>query len=69
VEDELAAGGGVSVASRRLRKPMPRSARLVMVSTRWRRERPRRSSFQTTQGVAGAEPVQELIYLALKNVW
>jgi hypothetical protein len=25
--------------------------------------------FPDDQGVAGAEPVQELIYLALKNVW
>jgi hypothetical protein len=49
IEDELAAGGGVSVASWRLRKPMPRSARLVTVSTRCRRERPRRSSLQTTR--------------------
>jgi hypothetical protein len=56
----------VSIASWRLRNPTPRSARPVMVSTRWRRERPSRSSFQTTvefpddEGVAGAQLVQEL---------
>ena len=49
VEDELAAGVVVSIAFWRLRNPMPRSARPVMVSTRCRGERPRRSSFQTTR--------------------
>jgi hypothetical protein len=61
VEDELAAGVAVSIASCRLRKPTPRSARLVMVSTRWRRERPRRSIFQGDQGVAGAQLVRHLL--------
>ena len=49
VEDELAAGVVVSIASCRLRNPTPRSARPVTVSTRWRSERPRRSSCQTTR--------------------
>jgi hypothetical protein len=39
---------------------MRRSARLVTVSARCRRERPRRPSLQTTRGVAGAEPIQDL---------
>jgi hypothetical protein len=49
VEDELAAGVVVSIASWRLRSPTPRSARPVTVSTRCRKERPRRSSLQTTR--------------------
>ena len=49
MEDKLAAGVVVSMASCRLRNPTPRSASPVMVSTRWWRERPRRSSFQTTR--------------------
>jgi hypothetical protein len=47
----------VSIASWRLRNPIPCSARPVTVSTRWRRERPRRSSFQTTR----VSPVEELL--------
>jgi len=39
---------------------MPRSARLVTVSTRCRRERPRQSSLETTRVSPGAELVQEL---------
>jgi hypothetical protein len=61
VEDELAAGVVVSIASWRLRKPTPHSARPVMVSTRWRRERPRRSSFQTTRVSPGAQLVQDRV--------
>jgi hypothetical protein len=50
VEDELAARGGGGV-DRLLEAAEPNalSARPVMVSTRWRRDRPRRSSFQTTR--------------------
>jgi hypothetical protein len=33
----------------------------VTVSTRWRRERPSRSSFQTTRASPGAELVQDLL--------
>jgi hypothetical protein len=61
VEDELAAGVVVSIASCRLRNPMPRSASPVMMSTRWRNDRPRRSSFQTTRVSPRAELVQELL--------
>jgi len=52
------AGGGrracrrgvvVSIASWRLRNPIPRSASPVTVSTRCRSDRPNRSSFQTTR--------------------
>jgi hypothetical protein len=46
----LPPGVVVSIVSCRLRKPTPHSARPVTVSTRWRSERPRRSSFQTTSG-------------------
>ena len=45
----LPPGVVVSIASWRLRKPIPRSARPVTVSTRWRSERPNRSSFHTTR--------------------
>ena len=38
----------VSMLSWRLRNPIPRSRRAASVSTRWRSDRPRRSSFQTT---------------------
>jgi hypothetical protein len=61
VEDELAAGVVVSIASCKLRNPTPQSARPVTVSTRSRSDRPRRSSFQTTQGVARAQLVEELL--------
>jgi hypothetical protein len=40
---------------------MPRSARLVTVSTRCRRDRPSRSSFQATRVSPGAELIQELL--------
>jgi hypothetical protein len=53
VEHQLAAGVVVSMASWRLRNPMPRPARPVTVSTSWRRERPRRSSFHPTRGSPG----------------
>jgi hypothetical protein len=49
MEHELAPGVVVSIASWRLQNPTPRSARPVTVSTRCRRERPNRSSFQTTR--------------------
>jgi hypothetical protein len=39
----------VSTCSCRLRNSTPRSTRPVMVSTRWRSDRPSRSSFQTTR--------------------
>ena len=39
----------VSMLSWRLRNPIPRSRRAARVSTRWRSDRPRRSSFQTTR--------------------
>jgi hypothetical protein len=55
----LPPGVVVSIASCRLRNPTPRSASPVMVSTRWRRERPRRSSLQTTR-CRRAQLVQEL---------
>src|SRR5215218_10170306 len=45
----LPPGVVVSIASCRLRNPIPRSATPVTVSTRCRRERPRRSSFHTTR--------------------
>jgi hypothetical protein len=45
----LPPGVVVSTASCKLRNPMPWSARPVTVSTRCRRERPRRSSFHTTR--------------------
>jgi hypothetical protein len=49
MEDELAAGGGGLGRLWTLRNLMPRSAKLVTVSTRCRRERPRRSRLQTSR--------------------
>jgi hypothetical protein len=61
VEDELAAGGGGVDGLLELRNPTPCSASPVTVSTRWRRERPSRSSFQTTRVSPGPKLVQELL--------
>src|SRR5215207_7634234 len=60
VKTSLPPGGVVSITSWRLRNPMPRSARLVTVSTRCRRERPRRVQSPDDQGVVGAQLVEEL---------
>jgi hypothetical protein len=56
----LPPGVVVSIASSKLRNLTPWSARPVIVSTRWRRERPRRSSLPDDQGVAGPELVEDL---------
>jgi hypothetical protein len=45
----LPPGVVVSIASWRLQNPTPRSASPVTVSTKWRSDRPSRSSFQTTR--------------------
>jgi hypothetical protein len=49
MEHELAARGGGVDRLLETRNPMARSARSVTVSTKCRRDRPRRSSFQTTR--------------------
>jgi hypothetical protein len=56
----LPPGVVVSIASCRLRNPIPRSARLVTVSTRCRSDLPSRSSFQTTRLSPGPQLVQDL---------
>jgi hypothetical protein len=61
VENQLAAGVVVSIASCRLRNPTPRSARPVTVSTRWRQGAAEPVELPDDQGVAPAGVVEELL--------